>query len=71
MSGVLELMRSKSSMRRSTSASRATPSRCSTPLVEPPVAAMEATAFSSAARVITCRAVRFLRTSSMTISPTR
>ena len=47
------LMRSKSSIVRSTPISRATASRCSTALVEPPLAATAAIAFSSAGRVMT------------------
>src|SRR3954454_13962493 len=45
-------MRSKSSMSRSTPASRAIASRCSTPLVEPPLVAIAAIAFSSPSRVM-------------------
>ena len=52
-SGVLEAIRSKSSIDSSTPASRATASRCRTPLVEPPLIAIAAIAFSSASRVIT------------------
>ena len=44
-------------------------SRCSTALVEPPVAATAATAFSSAARVTMRRGRRSLRTRSSTSSP--
>ena len=50
--GVLAAIRSKSSMSSATPASRASASRCSTPLVEPPVAATAAIAFSSASRVM-------------------
>ncbi len=46
MSGVLVLTRSKSSMSSATPASLAIASRCRTALVEPPVAATEAIAFS-------------------------
>ena len=52
MIGVLEEMRSKSSMSSSTPASRATASRCRTPLVEPPLVATAAIAFSSDSRVM-------------------
>ena len=52
-SGVREAIRSKSSMSRSTPASRATASRCSTALVEPPLAATAAIAFSSDSRLMT------------------
>jgi hypothetical protein len=45
-------MRSKSSMSSSTPASRAIASRCSTPLVEPPLVAMAAIAFSRPSRVM-------------------
>ena len=45
-------MWSKSSIESSTSASRATASRCSTALVEPPLVATAATAFSSDSRVM-------------------
>ena len=51
-SGVRSLMRSKSSMSSSTPASRATASRCRTPLVEPPAQATPAIAFSSDAWVM-------------------
>ena len=45
-------MRSKSSIESSTPASRATASRCSTALVEPPLVATAAIAFSSDSRVM-------------------
>ena len=49
---VCEAMRSKSSMSSSTPASRAIASRCRTPLVEPPLVATAAIAFSSPSRVM-------------------
>ena len=44
--GVAAAMRSKSSIVKSMPKSRAMATRCSTPFVEPPVAATEAAAFS-------------------------
>ena len=67
--GVAPLMRSKSSMVMSTPASRAMASRCSTALVEPPVAATDAMPFSSAARVMIWRGRRSARTRSMMMRP--
>ncbi len=58
MSGVRRLIASKSSRSSATPASRAIASRCSTALVDPPVAATPAMAFSSAARVRIVRGVR-------------
>ena len=46
------LIRSKSSMSRSTPISLATASRCRTPLVEPPLVAIAAIAFSRLSRVM-------------------
>ncbi len=62
-------MRSKSSMSRATPASWAMANRCSTALVDPPVAATEAMAFSSACRVTICRGVRCACNRSMTSLP--
>ena len=59
-------MRSKSASDRSTPASRAIAIRCSTALVDPPVAATDAIAFSNAARVRMSRGFRPLFTRSMT-----
>ena len=59
ISGVRELIASKSSMVNSTPASRAIASRCSTALVEPPVAATATMAFSIALRVRICDNVTF------------
>ena len=70
-SGVRPLTRSKSSIRRSTSASRAIASRCRTALVEPPVAATAAIALSRASRVTMRRGRRSFRTRSMTSAPAR
>ena len=70
-SGVRSLMRSKSSIARSTAASCAMASRCSTAFVEPPVAATPAMAFSTAARVTIRRGRRSFRTSSITSWPAR
>ncbi len=53
-SGVRRLMRSMSSMFRSTPTVRAIASRCSTALVEPPLAATAAIALSNARRVRIC-----------------
>ena len=44
-------------------------SRCSTPFVEPPVAATDAIAFSIASRVITCEGRMSSRTSRIAIRP--
>ena len=49
--------------------SRAIASRCRTPFVEPPVAATQAAAFSSAERVIRWDGRRSRRTTSMTSRP--
>ncbi len=64
-------MRVKSSRVRSTSASRAIASRCSTALVEPPSAITTAMAFSNASRVRICRAVMPARSMPTTASPER
>ena len=66
-SGTLRLILSKSSMVSFTSASRATASRCRTALVEPPVVATAATAFSNDFRVMIWRGQRFFFSKSMTI----
>ena len=63
--------RSKSSIVSGTPASRAMASRCSTALVEPPVAATPAMAFSSALRVTISRGRRLLFTASITTAPQR
>ena len=68
-SGVLEAMRSKSSMFSSTPASRATASRCSTALVEPPLIATPAIAFSSASLVMISLGRWPRASTSMTSSP--
>ena len=52
--GVRAAIVSKSSIDSSMPASAAIASRCSTPFVEPPVAAIAAIAFSNASRVSTC-----------------
>ena len=67
--GVRAATRSKSSSPNSMPSSRAIASRCSTPFVEPPVAATQAAAFSSASRVISCEGRRSRRTTSMTRRP--
>ena len=67
MVGVCAAIRSKSSMLSSTPASRATASRCSTPLVEPPLVAIAAIEFSSASRVMMSRG-RWPRASTSMIS---
>ncbi len=51
------------------SSSRAIASRCRTPFVEPPVAAIAATAFSIASRVMICDGRTSSRTSRMTMRP--
>ena len=55
MYGVLRLSRSKSSMLISTSASCAMASRCSTALVDPPIASTTIMAFSSDSFVMMSR----------------
>ena len=67
--GTLAPMRLKSARVRSTSASRAMASRCSTALVEPPNAMTTAMAFSKASLVRMSRAVMPRRSSSTTASP--
>ena len=69
MRGVRALMRSKSASSRSRPASRAIAIRWSTALVEPPVVATDAIAFSSDVRVITSRGLRPLRTRAITRVP--
>ena len=63
--GVRAATRSKSSSVKSMPSSRAIAIRCSTPFVEPPVAATQAAAFSSAERVISCEGRRSRRTTSI------
>ena len=67
--GTFAPMRRKSSIVRSTSASWAMASRCSTALVEPPKAMTTAMAFSKASLVMMSRAVMPRRSSSTTASP--
>ena len=67
--GVRAATRSKSSSVNSMPSSRAIAIRCSTPFVEPPVAATQAAAFSSASRVISCEGRRSRRTTSITSRP--
>ena len=67
--GVRSATRSKSSSVKSMPSSRAIAIRCSTPFVEPPVAATQAAAFSSAGRVISCEGRRSRRTTSITRRP--
>ena len=69
MMGVRSLMASKSSMARGAPTSRAMASRCSTALVEPPVAATQAMAFSKASRVSTSAGVWPRASTSMTRRP--
>ena len=59
MSGVELLKVWKSSMSSSNPASLAIAKKCSTPLVEPPVVAIERMALSRAGRVMICEGVRF------------
>ena len=61
--GVAAAMRSKSSIVKSMPKSRAMATRCSTPFVEPPVAATEAAAFSKDSFVTTARGRMSSRTS--------
>ena len=68
-SGVREAMRSKSSIESSMPASRATASRCRTPLVEPPLMAIAAIAFSSASWVMMSLGRWPRASTSMTITP--
>ena len=63
MIGVRAEIRSKSSIVKSIPKSRAIATRWSTPFVEPPVAATEATAFSNDSRVTSERGVTLSRTS--------
>ena len=67
--GVRAATRSKSSSVNSMPSSRAIAIRCSTPFVEPPVAATQAAAFSSASRVISWEGRRSRRTTSITSRP--
>ena len=69
ITGVRALMRSKSSRSSSTPASRATASRCSTALVDPPVATARVTPLVMDARVRICRAVTPRRTRSTARRP--
>ena len=69
--GTLSPIRLKSSMVRSTSASRAIASRCSTAFVEPPSAITTVIAFSNASLVMIWRAVMPRRSISTTASPER
>src|ERR1039458_3940718 len=69
--GVRRQISWKSSMASGTPASRAMASRCSTALVDPPVAATPAIALAKAARVAIWRGRRVRRTASMTIWPQR
>ena len=71
MTGVRLLTASKSSIASGTPASRAMASRCSTALVEPPVAATPAMALSNALRVTMSRGFSPFRTASMMICPQR
>ncbi len=67
--GVRRLTRSKSSMVSGTPISRASASRWRTALVEPPLAATPAIAFSNAARVAIWRGRRPRRSMSITSAP--
>ena len=67
--GVRPAIESKSSIENGMSSSRAIASRWSTPLVEPPLAATAAAAFSSASRVMICEGRTSSRTSRITIRP--
>ena len=69
MSGVRRLMASKSPSASGTPASRANASRCKTALVDPPVAATPAIAFSNEARFTTSSGRRFSRRSWTTCAP--
>ena len=69
--GTHELMRSKSSMESGIPASLAMASKCNTELVEPPVAATPAMAFSIAALVMIFEGVMSRRRRSRTSSPAR
>ena len=69
--GTFRPTRTKSSRVRSTSASLAMASRCSTALVEPPKAITTAIAFSNASLVRICRAVMPCRSISTTAIPVR
>ncbi len=71
MTGVASAIRSKSSSSSGMSSSRAIAIRCSTPLVEPPVAAIAAIAFSRASRVMICDGRTSSRTSCTASSPAR
>ncbi|CFW28584.1 Uncharacterised protein [Bordetella pertussis] len=64
MTGTRLRMRSKSSMFHGTSAAWAMARKCSTALVEPPVAMITATAFSMEARVMMSRGRSWRRTAS-------
>ena len=69
MIGVRRLIASKSSIDSGTPASRASARRCRTLLVEPPVPAAAAIAFSNASRVRRSRGRTPLRSRSITIRP--
>ena len=68
-SGVWEAMRSKSSIESSSPDSRATASRCRTPLVEPPLMAMAAIEFSSPSWVMMSLGLCPRASTSMTMTP--
>ena len=67
--GVRAETSSKSSSSYGIPSSRAIASRCRTPFVEPPVAAIEAAALSSASRVMIWLGRRSLRSSSIASRP--
>jgi hypothetical protein len=67
--GVRAAISSKSSSSSGTPSSRAIARRWSTPFVDPPVATIDAAAFSSASRVMICDGRTFSRTSCMTRRP--
>ncbi len=67
--GVRPAIESNSSIENGMPSSEAMASRCSTPLVDPPVAATEATAFSIDSRVMMCDGRMSSRTSCITIRP--
>ena len=71
MCGTLSAMRLKSSRSRSTRASFASASRCSTALVEPPSAEVSAMAFSKASLVMIWRDVMPRRSKLTTAAPAR
>ena len=67
--GVRAATASKSSSVYGMSSSRAIASRCRTPFVEPPLAAIDAAALSSASRVMMCDGRRSSRTSFIASTP--